>query len=336
MRRFLPLSALAAGALSLAACSSAPMGQSGAESGGGQSGSSGTSESVSDRGPLDEYVVALWGSNLPTQAEADEESVAIQELVVQCMAEAGFEYQIDYAPAQLYEPAGLGTPDFASKYGYGISQPPPTEEAPANPNEAIVLALDEEQQEAWADALWGPSITEEEYNALSQEEQMLWSQNTGCAGKAEQQFLADRQGEYAEAAADPEFAELITAINEYYSTDFMSTPTVANAVDMWTVCMATQGFDGLSSMEQPRISLQSEYESLFVDPETGAAITPDETTLSQFRAYEFDVAAADAQCLEATDAEKIIREESFAQQQAFVDEHKEQLDALLQKYGPNA
>ena len=126
------------------------------------------------RGPLDEYIAIIWGTNLsPDEQQRRSEARwnERQELIAQCMLELGFEYLPEPMPLS----SGIAMPgnyswdrNWVAQNGYGAASsrvwsqttlheflsgnaPPPPD-----PNEAIRNALSENEREAWFLAFWGP------------------------------------------------------------------------------------------------------------------------------------------------------------------------------------
>jgi len=158
--------------------------------------------------------------------------------VVECMKQAGFEYQaVDFAGG-LEPESGAEDPDsrgFAEANGYGISIRPvinaPAPEDVVDPNTELRAGLSTAELEAYQLALYG--------NAPPDDEPVPLDQRTGCVAEAYNNVYAARAelgnveqffGEFG-----PELAEL--------EERFRSDPRFVELEDQWATCMVEQGFD---------------------------------------------------------------------------------------------
>ncbi|GAA3599710.1 hypothetical protein GCM10022198_25020 [Klugiella xanthotipulae] len=175
-----------------------------------------------EKSPLMSISNALYGAY--DEKEWVEKTKQQEELIAECMSEAGFEYTpVDYSTTTDYSEAyeGQGTEKWAATYGYGIN----TEVIPAeemdnteDPNSEYVQSLSESESTAYYSTLYGDqTYTEEtldengdpiddgggvamEYN---------WEEN-GCSGQASHEIYDSKKGDPAE---DPEFKTLIEEMN---------------------------------------------------------------------------------------------------------------------------
>jgi len=238
-------------------------------------------------GPVEALFEAAWAQ--PPEGDVTAAVVRVEQLIAQCMADAGFAYtpvdQPDAVAAPLTEPdPANGTREYAELYGYGVTADPAAaaEPAPAetwiDPNAAYVQAMPPaEQQEYWA-ALQGEAA-----GADDGEWQYDW-RAAGCQGWAQNEVygtddqLADEfttlQAELADArlaaAADPRVAELDAA---------------------WAACMADAGYPGLAEVGDAEAAVRDELTALRAQAWSALPAEPTQT----------DVAAAEQSAQDATD-----------------------------------
>jgi len=239
-------------------------------------------------GPVEALFEAAWAQ--PPEGDVTAAVVRVEQLIAQCMADAGFAYtpvdQPDAVAAPLTEPdPANGTREYAELYGYGVTADPAAaaEPAPAeawiDPNAAYVQAMPPaEQQEYWA-ALQGDRAA----GADDGEWQYDW-RAAGCQGWAQNEVygtddqLADEfttlQAELADArlaaAADPRVAELDAA---------------------WAACMADAGYPGLAEVGDAEAAVRDELTALRAQAWSALPAEPTQT----------DVAAAEQSAQDATD-----------------------------------
>jgi len=200
------------------------------------------------------------------QAERDR-----QLLVVECMADQGFEYQVpnydfdfSFAGPSIDADIEWGTRKYAETYGYGIStfivdeissfadQPSP-EDFPEDPNQAYLAFLSEGERDAWNAALYGQEptffdVVDDEGNPLNpdtgemyteDEMQAFWEDyDGGCssAGYDDGSFLGEDQARIT--AFYEQFDDLMQDMNERIEND----PRVTELTDGWVRCMADKSY----------------------------------------------------------------------------------------------
>lgn len=298
--------------------------------------------------PLERYLAPFTEGARHTRESVERELRRTEELVAECMAKEGFEYQpIDQeglGPAIGSEHetdwGDTASEEFVSQYGYGIADWPGAEHAEnqappqfVNPNQEYLASLTESEQQAFMEALNGPVPSDEEFEA-GDEFEYDWA-TAGCHGAAQHQVQTETDSVRA-AYEDPEFKELFAAQEELYSGlwDETGRNEDITALDSeWATCMAGVGYSEFDSPLGAQNSLGAEYEQLVEasDP-NGEGHGIDDSDLDAFREREIDVASSDSACKnEVGYAEKALRIR-FALEQEFIDEHREKLDALLAKY----
>jgi len=239
-------------------------------------------------GPVEALFEAAWAQ--PPEGDVTAAVVRVEQLIAQCMADAGLAYtpvdQPEAATAPLTEPGPAnGTREYAEPHGYGLTADPAaaTEPAPAeawvDPNAAYVQAMPPaEQEEYWA-ALQGDQAVA----ADDGEWQYDW-RAAGCQGWAQNEVygtddqLADQlttlQAELADvrlaAAADSRVAELDAA---------------------WAACMADAGYPGLARVGDAEAAVRDELTALRAQAWSALPAEPTRT----------DVAAVEQSAQDATD-----------------------------------
>jgi hypothetical protein len=334
-----------AAALALTACS----GTSDDESTGS------TSSGDYQPGPLDEYMARIYGYSFDTaeqqsteelQAESDRQNREVQELVASCMSEQGFDYTPDDSNGGTVYGDDLdvewGTLEFAEQYGYGISTDPwgmddasVDPDAYVDPNADYVASMSESEQEAYNAALWGEPV---EYVEGEEESYEYDWTTAGCYGAAQHEVYettaTDVSGDYS-ALEDEMNArwERVTASAE-----------MAELNAAWASCMADAGISGMTGVDDAQQALYERWNDLqgWNDPEYQATIESwdweaapegpaapevDATALADFTKDEIAQAVADYGCKKDVDYEKRYTEIDHADQQEFVDQHRDELEA---------
>jgi hypothetical protein len=260
-----------------------------------------------------------------------EQERRVQELIVACMAEEGFEYRPVEYPDPVDDPAftareELSAEEYAARYGYGISTFDPQvaqEEEFVDPNAELVEAMDEAEREAYDRALYGemPEVAEGE-------EYVEYGFGSGCQGRASEEVYGG-----GDAAVQEELGPKYEQLYERIEAD----PRIAEANAAWSECMAEAGHDFAtpqdaqnSIYEQMDALYQETYEQQpvpsegeeaeFVEPEI------DEARLAEVREAEIALAVADQRCAAEHLPEELRQEVSAEYEQAFIEENRELLE----------
>jgi hypothetical protein len=213
--------------------------------GGGDGGGSEASDS-----PLAD----LFGWNDFDPVESRRQELAIEEAIVVCMREEGFEYQpVDY---NSQVDADVGQEDYAlmqespeaygEKYGYGVVRNYELYEEPyigdggdgyggppfEDPNEDYVMSLSDSERDAYFEVLYGPPQMEEDFDETDPDgTQLTYApplEEQGCQGRARLEVVGD------DPMNDPEIQE---AMNDVFSSQ-QDDPRLENAQRGWVECMA--------------------------------------------------------------------------------------------------
>lgn len=285
--------------------------------------------------PLAAYWEKLGGSQ--DQAEADAQMARSEEIVAACMQDEGFEYtpQDTSGMSKAVEDSDDEMPawdslEYAEQYGYGAttSQDMPMNDGASeewvDPNADYVATMSESEQQAFWEALYGvQTMTEEpldEETAEAEVPEYDWT-TAGCQGKAQHEVY-----EAGQVWDDPEFEDLTEAMNELWQ-DTQTDERTTRAYAKWADCMADEGYD----FANPQEAQDSIYEltgEIPYDEETG---TQDEAALAEIRDQEIATAVADRTCQDSTGSARAALEAQFAIEQEFIDAHKDELDAMVEK-----
>jgi hypothetical protein len=299
-------------------------------------GAPGASDAAAPASPLQKYWDVLYGSH--DQADADRQNAKVQEEVAACMAEQGFDYIPDTQNGGSFvmsDDTGLdwGSEEFAKTYGYGITTDPlgmgdRSEDSHADPNADYIASLSESEREAYNDALWGPPSDD---GTAEQPADYDWTK-AGCNGKAQHDVFGA-----AGVGNDPEFNDLTDGMNALY-TQVRESPAVQEKERDWSDCLADAGFDTFEHKDDASAAISEEYSALFPAPsEDGALSTeapePDPAAREALQQREIAQATADFACARDSGYSETLTTEQFRIEQAFIDEHKAELDALVARYG---
>jgi hypothetical protein len=242
-----------------------------------------------------------WGDY--DAVETRRQDLAVEEAIVACMREEGFEYQPQDYSSQ-YD-SGAGDEDYAlqqdspeaygEKYGYGVVRNYELYEEPYigdegegggfsgpgfdDPNEDYVMSLSDSERDAYYEVLYGPPQQEQMYDETDPEgTQVMYApplEDQGCQGKARLEVVGD------EPMNDPEIQE---ALNDVFSAQ-QDDPRMEDAQLEWVDCMGdtTTEYDvpdGMTierpdSMYQLLEALKATamgQQTLPIDPDTGEPI----------------------------------------------------------------
>lgn len=287
------------------------------DDGGGDGGGDGTERShpTGDpdyAGPLAEFFgweeAGPEGEAAFTEIER-QNHLAVEELLVGCMREQGFEYRpmpfwgdretASADPNQAAWDLQREDPEaFAEQYGYGITtieydyteaEPDP---ATTDPNFAYREGLPEAERAAYDTALY-----------------------EDCYPRANQQVYGDGDGDDAGIEQFDGFLAEMSALYERVRED----SRVVEAKREWSECMAGAGYPGLADLYDPQERVTEQM--------TGPSGGDDPELLAEAREFELAIAWADYGCQQETRVEQIEREVQFALEEQFLADHTQQAEA---------
>lgn len=282
--------------------------------------------------PLAVYWEQLGGSQDPSDAEAQQ--ARSEEIVAACMQDEGFEYTPQDASGmtQSIEDEGdmpaWDSLEFAEQYGYGATT---YAEMPMNkgggeewvdPNADYLATMSEGEQTAFYEALYGKQTMSEEPtdDETAVEQEYDWT-TAGCQGKAQHEVYEEGQ-----VYDDPEFKDLMDGMSELYTDVEKDERTIA-AYREWAECMAEEGYD----FANPQEAQNSVYEAVNEIPYDEEDGSQDPAALAELRDEEIATATADRTCQTSTGSARAALEAQFAVEQDFIDAHKDELDAMVEK-----
>ncbi|MBB5786832.1 hypothetical protein [Jiangella mangrovi] len=280
----------------------------------------------------------------------------VEELVAQCMQDAGFEYvPVDpFAGAPEDDPFAeaysLPPDEFAREYGYGMStlmrREAPEDEQNLDPNQEIREGLSEAALEEYNRTLWGDMAdVSPDGGAVSikpaQPGEAPSMEEQGCHGQARAEVYGDGGG----MMVGPDMSEFeslfedLEALRERIESD----PRVVAATEEWAVCMAEAGsgdFEGLNEPEDAVMERMGElygWETEQGGPEGGPGVSvttegggwvesdvsPED--LEELQQWEVAVATADYDC-EQEHFEDAQSEVALGFEEEFVDQHRAELE----------
>lgn len=253
-----------------------------------------------------------------------------------------------------------GTRKYAETYGYGASQNlemmgDSSGEDYVDPNQDYLDGLSDSERDAYYEALNGKMPTEEEqaemeaamedgsYISPSWEEQ-------GCYGLAQHEVY--NQGN-DDPWSDPANQDLMNSMSALYEKT-NSDKRVKEVTKEWSSCMADAGHSDLKERSDASNEIWNALNELqggggmIVDGEGGAVTSfsteepadeyeeptpPTEKEISDFKKKEIAMAVDDFDCAKKFDLDNIMLDVQFELEEAFIAEHKTELDAMVAKYG---
>ena len=286
-------------------------------------------------GPLGRYLSALYDEDEWSEDKMKARDAAIEEAVAVCMTKEGFEYQPNvqsygYVTEDDADGPQWGSEAFVKEYGYGYSQQPEmpdsgSEQEYVDPNQDYLDSLSESEQSAYYEALHGAGPADDEIGEDGSYE-YDW-ETAGCYGAAQ-----NEQNEGKDPWTDPEFADTMASIEELWNAS-MTDPKMGELDAEWTSCMATAGYPEYQSRQEPSDDVMERSNALWEDlSEAELEHGPSKAALAEVQEFEIAVATADFQCAKKIKYDKRSEKIRFDLEQAFVDEHSAELDAMLAKY----
>ena len=290
-----------------------------------------------------------------------------QQLIVECMAEQGFEYiPVDYGDQAFFggfdDELDPTSREWAETYGFGFTTFDGMDEGFeenvdewVDPNQEYVEGLTEGARDAYYEALYGtppdydPNLSEEEFNQLLEENPDLFAPQ-GCDGEAWEatndfaqvddvyQVLGDKFEElYERVDADPriaaferEWAECMTGKGHAYADmDEMYEALSERSNELWNYDDYVDPFEGLSEEEIQNILDTTSEEEL---NEMFAGPEPDPELLAEVQEWEIALAVDSFDCggtSQWEDWQEIFEE----YQETFIEENLDAIQAALAQNG---
>lgn len=187
-------------------------------------------------------------------------------------------------------------------------------------NAEYVAALSPVEREAYSAALEGDQPEPEP--GKEAEWTYAWEQN-GCTGQATYEV-------YLGGAVGEQFAALKDEASAVWG-QAMADPAAVAARAAWDVCLVDAGYPRFVERFDAEDWISEQANALQAGPD-GEWVPTDPEALADLRQTEIDLALADLDCQEATDVERIERETYLEYQQEFVDAHRAELDAWVERW----
>jgi hypothetical protein len=277
-----------------------------------------------------------------------------QQLIVDCMAEQGFDYEPRHLDQPEEQEAGGEPPfadvfdlpreDFVARYGYGITTIDPAELGLSEPPDGAEsshgegLELSPEEQ-AYAVALDGSTALHD----VRRDGPYLGPddpEDRGCRGAARRAMEEQEDGSSVDLSPFATLTEEIGALWDRAERD----PRVTQARESWSDCMADAGHPGLRDLPDAQAEIRDRLEALLPPSEAaeegsdhalddhlvpGPAVArlaaSDPVALEELRTLELSMAAAEHRCRPDYDRTRwMVRDEV---EQAFLDANLDELEA---------
>jgi len=338
---------LGAGVLvaSLSACGGGNAGGSGGSAAGG--GNDGEAAASGRRvSLLDEYLAPVWGTNLSAEQQvmhANAQNAQREELIAQCMHEAGFEFipnPIVNTVTQETDADQIWRPDdraWVEQYGYAVIVSPwenigrgeelGEANVPVDPNQAYIDSLSESERQAFNDALFGPPIEYdgETLDNMTTEDRMALM---GCFGWALSEM---RTEDPSDLASSDEFAPLFEAMGMMYNNMYQF-PEWSQIDADWANCMADRGHPGLGSQNDAQQAIFDDLNAFWERWDWEAnPVAPTISTSPELAAIherELAMAMTDFECREAVNYRARQDAVITAAERQFINDNQSALQAL--------
>lgn len=276
--------------------------------------------------PLAAYLSDIYGSDEggDLQERFADESRRIEDLVAQCMSDAGFEYvPVDYSGSSFAAPDQWNPDDedWVAEYGYGITDFPGRDDAMSDvaddPNSDYLEGLSESQQGAYTEALYGPPMEVSDDGTEVSVDGSDW-EDLGCYGAAAQEVSG------VDPMQSEEYAPLMEALNTLW-TEASSAPELASIDAKWADCMADDGEPGFAARVEAQQSIQDDVQAYY---ESQTDFTEEDPAFDKLHEREVELAIKDLQCREKTDYIAKAAKVQFDLETKFIDDHRAELESL--------
>lgn len=310
--------------------------------------------------PLAEALGSVWGMDQDPEEwerEEAERQREVEEVVAACMGEEGFEYLpavFDGGTSMVVEDDDWGNEEWTAQYGYGVTTDPWMDEQPVepeeewvDPNQDYVDSMSALEQEAYFEALHGPTTIDEDWVEGDPEPEYNWEE-AGCYGRAQNEVY-EESDPASQMWQDPAFAEFFAATEKLYE-DTQRDPRVAELNAEWVECMDEAGTTGVTSPDTAQEAIWEEYNRMYEEADAqidwenldweslGENADPvrelmDEAGLAELREREIAMAVADLACKEELDLESRHLAIQFELEKELVETYRTDIEAIIATYG---
>jgi len=292
------------------------------------------------QGPLTEMLNGALGLNVtPAEQERQwaEQNRRQEELIAQCMTEAGFEY-IPNLPTSTTNVADLFRMDdreWVAQFGYAMVRTPwdatDAKTERTNPNDAYTASLSVAELAAYNDALFGSLADVNYVGSDNADDIQTMLANGGCWGAAQDQVISESA---ASALYTDEFAPLTDAIMAFFDDQRQE---ITEADRQWVTCMADAGHTGFQRQSDAEASIEAAYDNILAsfnwdawDVEAfGYPSAANNTDLANLADKEVTLAVADFDCRVATNFDASRGAFQVEAEKQFVADYRAELDALM-------
>jgi len=301
--------------------------------------------------PLDDLLGEILGTNLPFEefkTKYQQEIIRHEELVAQCMTEAGFDYipapsEYEIADASVRNPAYRpDVRDWVAQYGFAQIVYPAEMMAPcgviidppANPNQDYINSLSPAERDAYWATLIFPQfdsapggVTLADGTFLTDNEFQDYLTNSTCNGRASRIISEESPAGLTESA---EFAPLFTAISDL-RTRLWEEATEADYD--WGACMADKGFPDYARPIEARNQFGQEVNDALdriskhwdYSRDLNTANSPE---LAELHNREIDIALADFDCRVSVNHQARKDAHETAAELQFIEDYRPAFNAL--------
>jgi hypothetical protein len=284
--------------------------------------------------PLDEYLGPIWATSM---AEAQQLALELerteQELIAQCMHEAGFDYVPfvpEPEPIAALEAERPDDRDWVTQWGYGLLWSPggSIQAVPIggigedDPNYEIVSGLSEAEHAAYMIALDGEPLSPN-YDAESGEMVTIVLER-GCRGWARTE--ANSRTPLGVWNSD-EFAPLREAVTDMSQAEWVINELAIINAD-WASCMADAGYPGLERQQDAKWVIYDEMSDIMLQVSIAGGDFATAPELAEYREREIEMALADLNCREQVNYRNRNSDVAYEMQTRFVNDHRTELEAF--------
>jgi len=270
-------------------------------------------------GPASAYIDLVLDVTAESSAQ---QAIEYEEVVAACMTEAGFEYLPNTGSHGSGDDSELEYPpdsrEYAEQYGYGTAAMPEgqTSDPVVDPNRAYIEAMSASEAAEYYQTYRG------DLGEYATGEEPNW-ERTGCYGKA--MLAVYRSG----AAADATYLALQAEVDRIEAELIPTHPDVVEADAEWSDCMADAGYPDYT--RQPEA--QARWMEHMNDPDGNGVGDPgDAAAQARLAPEEIDLATADWDCADEVGYHDVVARVRNAAQQEYVDAHRDELDAWVEKW----
>jgi hypothetical protein len=235
-----------------------------------------------------------WGDNDTEDRLSEELHDAVEEIISECMDEAGFEYVPVSEDSVAYGPGhGISRSDYARKFGFGIST-----------NDETLAAAN-----AYTGRVSDPNF--DYVRTLSPEREVAWGEAYDACESRSRDIGPNLSAGFRDAVAG-----MVDRVR--------AEPSVIEAEEEWVACLETEIPSGL-----PKFSSLDDLVSWFSAESDARMESPD--SLAELQELEREVAVRHLEC--QPPLVEAMREAAPNHESDIVGQYQEEIDAILEFVG---